>query len=159
LIFWRIIELIWSWDWSKIRQLSSNESSCDLSWDTKNLNKKEHCCRNRIIWWNIFITLWRKNSFNNYLKINIITFFNKICLNDFRWLIKKTIFLKNRCLFSLNKTLTFHKISYSSIMISKWISIWKLNNFCVSFLSKSTSIKTFDVWIKLICENFTKSRK
>jgi hypothetical protein len=112
--------------------------------NTRLFRNAKQSARNLFIWLDIFKSIWRKKSFNKHLMICINWFFKKICFIDLRWLNDRIVFLKKRCLFSLNKTLTFHRTSYSCMMFSKCISMWKFDNFFVSSFWTSFKVEAYD---------------
>jgi hypothetical protein len=130
--------------WTKKSSLSTFSSRY-----TKLFKNAEQSARSLISCLNIFKSIWRKDSFNNHLMICINWSFRKICLIDLRWLNDEIVFLKKRCLFSSNKTLTFHKTSYFCMMLSKCILMWKFDNFSVSSFLTSFKVEAFknSIWL------------
>jgi hypothetical protein len=77
--------------------------------DTKFFKNAKQIARNLFIWLNIFKSIWRKESFNKHLMICINWFFKRICFIDLRWLNDKIVYLKKRCLFSVDiSTMMIH---------------------------------------------------
>ncbi len=112
--------------------------------DTRLFRSARQSARSLSIWLDIFKSIWRKEPFNKHLMICINWSFRRICLTGLRWLNDRTAFLKKRCLSSSNKTLTFHRTSYSCMMLSKCIPMWKFGNFFVSSFWTSFKVEAYD---------------